>query len=84
MSKSNIVLAILAGAAIGGIVAIVLKAEHALEADSEEETENSFAQISRQFSDRISTQLKTAEDRIRSVSKTSSYNIPDDEFGILL
>ena len=38
MKKSNIILGILAGAAIGGVVAIILKAEHELLSLNKEDT----------------------------------------------
>ena len=87
--KSNIALAILAGATIGGIVALILKAEKAAYEEAEdietEETESKFELIARQFSDRIAADLKAAENKIKSVvKKGSSLNIPDDEYGIFL
>lgn len=90
MSKSNIALAILAGAVIGGLVAIVLKAEKALEDeneyDDEEEEESSvFGDIAKQFSERISSELKTAENKIKSaVKKDSDIIKPHGEFGVFL
>ena len=91
MSKSNIALAIIAGAVIGGIVAIVLKAEKALdeEYDHDEETEeeesNIFGDIAKQFSERISSELLAAENKIKSaVKKEPGFIAPHGEFGIFL
>ena len=78
MSKSSIVLTIIAGAVIGGIIAIVLKTEDALfSEDSEKETytdqTNSRVQkIAQQFSERISSELETAEHKIKSAFKKDS------------
>ena len=90
MSKSNIVLAILAGAVIGGAVAIVLKAQSALEPQEDEAEEEPVANanlenIARQFSDRISSELRTAEGKLHSaVKKKSDHSMPDGEFGVFL
>ncbi len=86
MSKSNIVLAIIAGAAIGGIVAIILKAENALATDDDTETEEpKLARIAKQFSDKISSELKTAEQKIKSAAQSaSSLNISKGEQGVYL
>ncbi|MEJ7610916.1 MAG: hypothetical protein WKF88_07030 [Ferruginibacter sp.] len=87
MSKSNIVLAILAGAVIGGLVAIVLKAEAALEPEEDDGEEKpagnaTLENIARQFSDRISSDLKTAEGKLQSaVKKKSDFSLPEGEFG---
>ena len=84
MKKSNIVLAILAGAAIGGIVAIILKAESAVLNYTEEEGKNStFENISRQFSEKFSSELKTAENKIKSAVKSNEFSKHDDE-GVFL
>ncbi|MFN0083488.1 MAG: hypothetical protein ACKVOM_13340 [Ferruginibacter sp.] len=92
MKKSNIVLAILAGAAIGGIIAIVLKAENALTDDDAEEDgddnddeNNAFNKIARQFSDKISSELKAAENKIKSAVKIDNgFLKPDEETGVFL
>ena len=89
MSKSNIVLAILAGAVIGGMIAIVLKAESVLDNDEDEGSEENgqpndtkFENIARQFSDRISSELKTAESKLQSAVKSKTdFSLPDGEFG---
>jgi len=61
MKKSNIVLAILAGAAIGGIVAIILKAENEISNLNVDEEENSsFDKIAQQFSDKLSIRSKNS------------------------
>lgn len=87
--KSNIALAILAGATIGGIIAIIIKAEKAINEAAEnietEETETKFELIARQFSDRIASDLKAAENKIKNVVKKGpSMNSPGDEQGIFL
>jgi selenophosphate synthase len=87
--KSNIALAILAGAAIGGIIALAIKAESAMNDEAEntenDETTSKFELIAKQFSDRIATDLKAAENKIKNVVKKGpSLNIPDDEYGIFL
>ena len=87
MSKSNIVLAILAGAVIGGMIAIVLKAESVLDDDDDSEDDEQpddtkLENIARQFSDRISSELKTAETKLRSAVKSKTdFSLPDGEFG---
>lgn len=84
MKKSNIVLAILAGAAIGGIVAIILKAESAvLDYTEDEEKDSSFEKISRQFSEKFSSELKTAENKIKSAVKSNEFS-KHDEGGVFL
>ena len=92
MSKSNIALAIIAGAVIGGIVAIVLKAEKALD-DEEEEDEyeetapvkNQFENIAQQFSEKISSELQAAESKIKSaVKKDPGFMNHEGEFGVFL
>jgi hypothetical protein len=87
MKKSNIVLAILAGAAIGGIIAIAFKAEKALltEQEDEDSDNNVFDKIAQQFSDKISSELKTAEYRIKSeVKNNTGFLKPDEETGVFL
>ncbi len=87
MSKSNIVLALLAGAAIGGIIAIILKAENALTAEDEEgeRGESKLELIAKQFSEKISSELKTAENKIKSAVKgVSSLDINNGEQGVYL
>ncbi len=83
MKKSNIILGILAGAAIGGIVAIILKAEHELLNSNEEHAENSFNKIAQQFSDKLSSGLKTAESKIKSAVKSNEFSKHDEE-GVFL
>ena len=84
MKKSNIILGILAGAAIGGVVAIILKAEHELLNFSEDDSENfSFNKIAEQFSDKLSPGFKAAESKINSASKSNELSKHDDE-GVFL
>lgn len=84
MKKSNIILGILAGAAIGGIVAIILKAEHELlELRDGDADETPFNKIAQQFSDKLSPGLKSAETKIKSTVKSNEFSKHDDE-GIFL
>jgi hypothetical protein len=89
MKTSNIVLAVLAGAAIGGIIAIVLKAEAAL-TDSDEDgnhdyESSAFKKIANQFSEKISSELKTAEQKLKSAVGTNSRMLePDEHDGVFL
>ncbi len=92
MSKTRVALAILAGAVVGAVVVAVLQAEKMLDdehpAEDSEEEENSqsiLGNIARQFSERISADLKTAEDKIRSgVKKSTDFSAHKDEFGVFL
>ena len=87
MKASNIVLAVLAGAAIGGIIAIVLKAESALTENDEDDEFKSpaFRNIANQFSEKISSELKTAEDKLKSAVKQNSRLLkPDEQDGVFL
>ena len=84
MKKSNIVLAILAGAAIGGIVAIILKAENEISnLNVDEEESSSFDKIAQQFSEKLSSDLKTAESKIKSTEKNNDFSKHDEE-GVFL
>jgi len=84
MKKSNIVLALIAGAAIGGIVAIILKAEQEISKPNAEEDENSsFDKIAQQFSDKLSSGLKKAESKIKSTGKNNDFSKLDEE-GVFL
>ena len=84
MKKSNIILAILAGAAIGGIVAIILKAEHELLNLTEDDEDHSpFNKIAEQFSDKLSPGFKAAESKIKSAAKSNELSKHDDE-GVFL
>ena len=89
MKASNIVLAVLAGAAIGGIIAIVLKAEAAL-IDNGEDGNNdyessAFKKIANQFSEKISSELKTAEHKLKSaVERNTGLLKPDEQDGVFL
>lgn len=84
MKTSNIILGILAGAAIGGIVAIVLKAENELLDLTKDDTEeNSFNKIAQQFSDKLSSGFKKAESKIKSSNRSNDFSKHDDE-GVFL
>ncbi len=89
MKASNIVLAILAGAAVGGIIAIVLKTEAALTESSNGDEDNyesfAFKKIANQFSEKISSELKTAEHKLKSaVQKNTGLLKPDERDGVFL
>ena len=89
MKASNIVLAVLAGAAIGGIVAIVLKAENALFEDGNDDENgnesSAFERIANQFSEKISSELKTAEHKLKSAVQGNSRLLkPDEQDGVFL
>ena len=89
MKASNIVLAVLAGAAIGGIVAIVLKAENALfetgHDDDNGYESSAFKKIANQFSEKISSELKTAEHKLKSAVQGNSRLLkPDEQDGVFL
>lgn len=86
MKKSNIILAILAGATIGGIVAIILKAEHEISNsydDDDDDDDDSFEKIAQQFSDKLSSGLKTAESKIKSAVKSNEFSKHEEE-GVFL
>lgn len=84
MKTSNIVLGILAGAAIGGIVAIILKAEkELLELSEDNDEETTFDKIAQQFSDKLSSGLKKAETKIKSTVKSNEFSKHDEE-GVFL
>lgn len=89
MKASNIVLAVLAGAAIGGIVAIVLKAENTLFEDSNDDENgnesSAFERIANQFSEKFSSELKTAEHKLNSVVQRNTGLLkPDEQDGVFL
>lgn len=87
MKASNIVLAILAGAAVGGIIAIVLKAENALTGNDEEDEYETpaFKKIANQFSDKISSELKAAEHKLKNaVQRNTGLLKPDEQDGVFL
>ncbi len=90
MSKSNIALALIAGAVIGGIVIIALKTEDALFApdgadEAEEKKSTRTEKIARQFSERISSDLEAAEIKINSAGKKDTgFTKPQGEFGVFL
>lgn len=84
MKTSNIILGIIAGAAIGGIVAIILKAEHELTNSNKDDAEDfSFNKIAQQFSDKLSSGFRTAESKIKSAAKSNEFSKHDEE-GVFL
>ncbi|MFC4261672.1 hypothetical protein ACFOWM_02170 [Ferruginibacter yonginensis] len=93
MKKSNIILALLAGAAIGGIIALAIKdknndiiEEQLAELEEQEVTmADKFDKIAEQFSNKISNELKAAENIIKSaVDRKKSFLHPDESSGIFL
>ena len=93
MKRSNIALAIIAGAVIGGAVAIFLRTEAMLDDEpngDEEEYDGDkdhpmIETIAKQFSDRIASDLKAAEEKVKSVvNKGPGLNTPEGEFGVFL
>ena len=84
MKTSNIILGILGGAVVGGIVAIILKAEHELLQLTEDDSEtSSLNKIAQQFSKKLSSDLKTAESKIKSSVKSNEFS-KHDEGGVFL
>ena len=83
MKTANIILGLLAGAAVGGIVAIILKAEHELLELNGDGEESSFDKIAQQFSDKFSSEFKTAESKIKSTVKSNEFSKHDEE-GVFL
>jgi uncharacterized membrane protein YraQ (UPF0718 family) len=89
MSKSKIVLALLAGVAIGVVVAYTVKTINEETADDnlsdEERQPTTLENIAQQFSDKISSELKTAEKKIRTaVKKEIDALNPESELGLFL
>lgn len=90
MSKSNIVLAIIAGSVIGGIIALVLKTENALfhedaEGEADDEAQLTTEKIARQFSDKFYSELENAENKIKSALKrNASFDDSSGEQGVFL
>ena len=84
MKTSNIILGILGGAVVGGIVAIILKAEHELLQLTEDDSEtSSLNKIAQQFSKKLSSDLKTAESKIKSSVVSNEFS-KHDEGGVFL
>lgn len=73
MSKSKIILALLAGVAIGAVVAYTLQTINEQAADENLADENkeptTLENIAQQFSDKISFELKAAEKKIKTAVK---------------
>ncbi len=89
MSKSKIILALLAGVAIGAIVAYTVNTinEEKIDGDlaDEEREPTTLENIAQQFSDKISSELKTAEKIIRTaVKKEIDALNPESELGLFL
>ncbi len=89
MSKSKIVMALLAGIAIGAVVAYTVNSinEQAQEEGlaKEEREPTTLENIAQQFSDKISSELKTAEKKIRTaVKKEIDALNPESELGLFL
>jgi hypothetical protein len=89
MSKSKIILALLAGVAIGAVVAYTVKTIQEEKADGglsdEERQPTTLDNIAQQFSDKISSELKMAEKKIRTaVKKEIDALNPESELGLFL
>jgi uncharacterized protein HemX len=89
MSKSKIILALLAGVAIGAVVAYTVKTiqeETVADGLSDEERQpTTLDNIAQQFSDKISSELKMAEKKIRTaVKKEIDALNPESELGLFL
>jgi uncharacterized protein HemX len=91
MSKSSkILLALVAGIAIGAVVAYAVKTateviEDNNELANEDAEPNKLETIAQQFSDKISTELKAAEKKIRTaVQKEMDAISPEKEMGLFL
>jgi uncharacterized protein HemX len=89
MSKSKIILALLAGVTIGAVVAYTVQAinKPTQEKDLAEENNQptTLDNIAQQFSNKISSELKTAEKKIRTaVKKEIDALNPESELGLFL
>jgi uncharacterized protein HemX len=89
MSKSKIILALIAGVAIGAVVAYAVQSSIDKETEDtladEEQKPNKLEAIAQQFSDKISSELKAAEKKIRtSVQKEIDALNPESELGLFL
>ncbi len=86
MSKSSkVVLALLAGVAIGVAVAYIAKEKNTENDIAESQEPTALDNIAQQFSDKISTELKAAEKKIRSaVKKEMGIISPEQEMGLFL
>jgi uncharacterized membrane-anchored protein YhcB (DUF1043 family) len=89
MSKSKIILALLAGVAIGAVVAYTVQTINEQpvkdELSDEEKQPTTMDNIAQQFSDKISSELKMAEKKIRTaVKKEIDALNPESELGLFL
>ena len=90
MSKSSkVLLAVVAGVAVGAALAYVVKTateKNVADNYADNETEPSkFDNITKQFSDKISSELKAAEIKIRSAVRKEIDGIsPERELGLFL
>jgi uncharacterized membrane-anchored protein YhcB (DUF1043 family) len=89
MSKSKIILALLAGVAIGAVLAYTVQTinEQPVEDElsDEEKQPTTMDNIAQQFSDKISSELKMAEKKIRTaVKKEIDALNPESELGLFL
>ncbi len=89
MSKSKIILALIAGVAIGAVVAYTVQTIHEQTVNEDLAEENkqptTLENIAQQFSDKISSELKTAEKKIRTaVKKEIDALNPESELGLFL
>jgi peptidoglycan hydrolase CwlO-like protein len=89
MNKSKIILAIAAGAVIGGAIALTIKHNNQTTEEDDEKLSNTepskLENIAQQFADKISVELETAERKIKSaVSKEMNRLNPESELGLFL
>ncbi len=89
MSKSKILLALLAGVTIGAVVAYSVKTitekDNTDNLVDEEKQPTTIDNIAQQFSDKISAELKAAEKKIRTaVKKEIDALNPESELGLFL
>jgi uncharacterized membrane protein YraQ (UPF0718 family) len=89
MNKSKIILALLAGVTIGAVVAYSVKTitekDNTDNIVDEEKQSATIDNIAQQFSDKISTELKAAEKKIRTaVKKEIDALNPESELGLFL
>ncbi len=86
MSKSSkVALALIAGVVVGVAVAYIVKEKNTENDIAENKEPTVLDNITQQFSDKISTELKAAEKKIRSaVKKEIGIASPEKELGLFL
>lgn len=86
MSKSKVIVALLTGVLLGGALVYGATRHHKNESNIDDaENMNSLDTITKQFADKLATELKTAEKKIKQVVKNDLYGIsPERELGLFL